>query len=153
MKNAMKTKINVQDIERTIDFENVNQKLLTLMESGGFKRRKTVTDLLDKVQGALIKARKSGVSFSALTTFLQESGIPASQATLRKYLHAHIGSKKSRKKSATGSKATRIIKAQPERKSELQSVQSRIDKNRAAFASYDDDHSDQGPRIADPKNV
>ena len=40
---AMKTKVNVEELERTLDFETVGKKLLNFAESGGFRRRKTAT--------------------------------------------------------------------------------------------------------------
>ena len=61
----MKTTAKMEALERSIDFESVGKRLLALTESGGFKRRKTVTDLLDKVKGVLIKARESGASCGA----------------------------------------------------------------------------------------
>jgi hypothetical protein len=148
----MKTKVNVHELEQSIDFEAVGKKLLDLAESGGFKRRKTVADLLDKVQEALLKAREGGVSFRALTAFLQESGIPVSEPTLRQYLHAQGGSKKPRRKTAAKPAAT----PKPSGEMKPQPVQSRIDENRAkntppAPSPYV--RRERGPRIADPGNV
>lgn len=62
----MKTKVNLEELEKTIDFETVGKKLLGLAESGGFRRRKNVANLLDKVREALLKARESGVGVAAL---------------------------------------------------------------------------------------
>ncbi len=90
----MKTQINVEELERTIDFESVGKRLLGLAENGGFGRRKTVAALLDRVRDALLKPRESGAGVAALSAFLRDSGIPVSEATLRQYLRTHGGSKK-----------------------------------------------------------
>jgi hypothetical protein len=91
----MKSKPSWSEIEGRIDFGSVNQKLAQFAASGA-GRRKTVTDLLDKVKDALIQARSNGVSYRALTAFLNESGLPVSEPTLRQYLSAHGAGKKSR---------------------------------------------------------
>jgi hypothetical protein len=72
----MKTKVNVEELERTIDFEAVVKKLLGLAESGGFRRRKTVATLLDKARDALLKVRDSGASIAALSTFCGRAASP-----------------------------------------------------------------------------
>jgi len=155
----MKPAMKVEELEQSIDFERVNKRLLELTASGGFKRRKTVADLLDKVKEALLKARESGVSFPALSAFLQESGIPVSQATLRQYVRAQTAGKKPRRKSAAKVTGRPTVPAQPfgERKVPVapQSAQSMIEANRAQNAT-EGHHSfrrrERGPRIADPKN-
>ena len=92
----MRTKIDFEKIEKGLDFEAVSRNLETLTASGGLKRRKTVSDLLDKVKPALVKARENKVSFQALTEFLISSGIPVSEPTLRQYLSAGKKNKKRR---------------------------------------------------------
>lgn len=98
-------KKDIETIESTLDFESVSQKLENLSNSGELRRRKTVADLLDKVRPALLKARENKVPFSALATFLKESGIPVSEPTLRQYMNALPSAKKSRKRPAIKSAA------------------------------------------------
>jgi hypothetical protein len=157
---SMKTQINVEELERTIDFEAVGKKLLGLAESGGFKRRKTVADLLGKVRGALLKARDSGASTAALATFLRESGIPVSEATLRQYLRAQGASKRPRRqparKSTAGPQPSGEAKPQPEPQPEAKPVQNWIEQRRAEnppAAREPFAQRSRGPRVADPKNV
>jgi hypothetical protein len=83
----MTKKTNLEEIEKKIDFESVTQKLDNLSTSGGLKRRKKVSDLLDKVKPALLRARENKVSLQSLTEFLNSSGIPVSEPTLRHYLN------------------------------------------------------------------
>lgn len=83
----MKSKPNWSEIENRIDFGSVSQKL-TQFATSGAGRRKTVADLLDKVKDALIQARSNGASYRALAAFLEESGLPVSEPTLRQYLRA-----------------------------------------------------------------
>ena len=160
----MKTTAKMEELERSIDFESVSKRLLDLTENGGFKRRKTVADLLDKVKGALLKARESGASFAALTAFLRECGIPVSEATLRQYLRAQGGSKKLRRKSAFKSvtepaaapTAAPKVFGETKVRIETQTVKDRIEENRAGNAPAAHDPFAprvRGPRIADPKNV
>jgi hypothetical protein len=155
----MKTKINFEELEKTIDFESVGKKLLGLAESGGLNRRKTVADLLDKVREALLKTRETGVGVAALSAFLRESGIPVSEATLRQYLRTHGGGKKTRRKSTTkpaaASKPSSEAQPQPEPKPEPKPVQSWIEERRVEDAPAVPDvfgRRSRGPRIADPKN-
>ena len=82
----MRAAVNIEELEKKIDFESVSSRLMQLSENGGLNRRKTITDLLDKVKPALEQAREKKVSFAALTQFLKESGIPVSEPTLRQYL-------------------------------------------------------------------
>ena len=160
----MKTAAKMEELERSIDFEIVSKRLLALTESGGFRRRKTVADLLDKVKGALLKARESGASFAALTAFLRECGIPVSEATLRQYVRAQGGSKKLRRK--TAAKSVNAPKAEPAAapkpfgetkvQIETQTVKDRIEENRTGNEQAGHDPFAprvRGPRIADPKNV
>ena len=156
----MKTAAKMEELERSIDFENVGKRLLALTACGGFKRRKIVADLLDKVKGALLKARESGASFAALTTFLRECGIPVSEATLRQYVRAQGGSKKPRRKiaakSVTEPAAAPKPLGEPKVQIETQTVKDRIEENRAANAPTGHDPfapRGRGPRIADPKNL
>ena len=156
----MKTAMKMEELERSIDFESVSKRLFDLTESGGFRRRKTVADLLDKVKGALLKARESGASFAALTAFLRECGIPVSEATLRQYVRAQDGSKKPRRKTAGKSVAEPAAAPNPfgetKARIETQTVKGRIEENRARSAPAGRDPfapRERGPRIADPKNV
>jgi hypothetical protein len=95
----MTTKTNLEEIEKNIDFESVTQKLDNLSSTGALKRRKKVSDLLDKVKPALLRARENKVSLQSLTEFLNGSGIPVSEPTLRHYLNLEKGGKKRRTKS------------------------------------------------------
>ena len=160
----MKTTTKMEELERSVDFESVGKRLLDWTESGGFKCRKTVADLLDKVKGALLKARESGASFAALTSFLRECGIPVSEATLRQYVRAQSGSKKLRRKSAVKSAVKSVGEpaavpksiGETKARTEMQIVKDRIEENRAGNAPAV--HVPfaprvRGPRIADPKNV
>ena len=160
----MKTAMKMEELERSIDFESVSKRLFDLTESGGFRRRKTVADLLDKVKGALLKARESGASFAALTAFLRECGILVSEATLRQYVRAQGGSKKPRRKIAAKSVAeptaapttTSKPLGEPKVQIETQTAKDRTEENRAANAPIGHDPyapRGRGPRIADPKNV
>ena len=156
----MRTKVNVEDLERTIDFETVGKKLLDLAESGGFRHRKTVTHLLDKVRDALLKARDSGAGVAALSAFLRESGIPVGEATLRQYLHAQGGNGTRRRKSAAkradGPKPSDEANPRPDPQAAAKPVQSWIEERRAEnppAAREPSAHRSPGPRIADPKNL
>jgi len=156
----MKPTMKVEELEQSIDFESVSKRLLELTASGGFKRKRTVADLLDNVREALLKARESGVSFPALTAFLQESGIPVSQATLRQYVRAQAVGKKPRRKSAAKATVRPTVPAQPMRQTNVpataQSAQSMIEANRTANAQspYIPLKRERGgPRIANPQRV
>ena len=96
----MNKKIDLEAIERTLDFESVSKKLETFVESGELSHRKTVADLLDKVRPALIKARENKVTFSALAEFLKTNGIPVSEPTLRQYMNALPDARRTRKRVA-----------------------------------------------------
>ena len=85
----MRTKLDIAALEHAIDFQAVAQTLNDLSTAEPRKRQNSITRLLDKVQPALLKARQNGVSLAALTATLKESGISVSEATLRRYLHAH----------------------------------------------------------------
>lgn len=85
----MRTKLDIAALEHSIDFQAVTEKLDHLSANGPRKRQSSVTDLLDKVRPALLRARQNKVSLVALTASLQESGLSVSEATLRRYLHAH----------------------------------------------------------------
>ena len=92
----MTKKTNLEEIEKNIDFESVSKKLENLTTTGGLKRRKKVSDLLDKLKPALLSARENKVSLQALTEFLNSSGIPVSEPTLRHYLNLEKGGRKRR---------------------------------------------------------
>ncbi len=85
----MRTKLDIEALEHSIDFQAVIRTLNDLSAGETRKRRNSVTRLLDKVQPALLQARQSGVSLVALTATLKENGISVSEATLRRYLKAH----------------------------------------------------------------
>ncbi len=85
----MKTKLDIASLEHSIDFQAVMEKLDTLSTSGSAQRHKSVYDLLDRIKPAILRARQSNVPLPTLTAFLRESGISVSEATLRRYLHAH----------------------------------------------------------------
>jgi hypothetical protein len=92
----MTKKTNLEEVEKNIDFESVTKKLDNLSTSGGLKRRKKVSDLLDKVKPALLRARENKVSLQSLTDFLNSNGIPVSEPTLRHYLNLEKGGRKGR---------------------------------------------------------
>jgi len=89
----MKQKPNWNEIESRIDFDAVSNKL-TEFSASGAGRRKTVADLLHKVKDAILKARSEGASYRALTAFLNNSGLPISEPTLRQYLRSHGAAKR-----------------------------------------------------------
>ena len=91
-------KLNIGEIEGRVDFESVSSRLEELVENGEFRKKKTMADLLNPVREALLKARESKVSFVALAKYLNESGIPVSEPTLRQYLQKFPGGKKRRKR-------------------------------------------------------
>jgi hypothetical protein len=163
----MKDKRNWKEIEARIDFENVRQQLLNLSASGKLKRRKSASDLLDKVKDALLKARGDGVSIAALAVYLTENGLPVSEPTLRNYLHAQ-GAYKRRPRRKTAGAITPSVPgvqptAQPKPHSEAKpgpkpkenTIQSLIDQRRAEAASSNSIPywRQEGPHIADPKNL
>lgn len=94
----MNKKLDIAAIEARVDFESVSSRLESLAQSGELRKRKTVSDLLDRVRPALLKARENKVSFVALAAYLNESGIPVSEATLRQYLQKFPGVKKRSKR-------------------------------------------------------
>jgi hypothetical protein len=91
-------KLDIAAIEAQVDFESVSSRLESLAQSGELRKRKSVSDLLDRVRPALLKARESKVSFVALAAYLNENGIPVSEPTLRQYLQKLPGRKKPRKR-------------------------------------------------------
>jgi hypothetical protein len=150
----MKAKPNWGEIEARLDFESVSRKLLNLSAGGALKRRKSASDLLDKVKEALLKARADGVSFAALAAFLTESGMPVSEPTLRHYLRGQGAGKKTRRKSAVAAKPKTQSVAEPEPKPETRTVQSLFEARRAETAMPPpSDPRIRGPRIADPQNL
>jgi len=84
----MKTKLDIASLEGSIDFQAVMEKLDALSTSGSPHRHKSVTDLLDRIKPALLRARQSHVPLLTLTAFLRENGISVSEATLRRYFRA-----------------------------------------------------------------
>jgi hypothetical protein len=82
----MKTKLDLDEIEKSINYEEVTKRLETLTTSGNFTRRKKVTDLLEKLKPALLRARENKVPLKTLASFVRESGIPITDANFQKYL-------------------------------------------------------------------
>lgn len=160
---SMKPKPNWTEIESRLDFESVSQKLLNLSAAGKLKRRKSASDLLDKVKDALLKARADGVSFATLAAYLTENGLPVSEPTIRQYLHAQGADKRrSRRKPAVALKPNTQQQPkpqpepQPEPKPETKPVQNLIDQSRADTALSPRRSLGErirGPRIADPRNL
>jgi hypothetical protein len=148
-------------IEARLNFEDVRQKLLNLSTSGKLKRRKSASDLLDRVKDALLKARSDGVSITALAAFLTENGLPVSEPTLRNYLHAQgaINRRRHRKTVAVSKPGVQEPQPKPQRpalpepKPETPTAQSLIDQRRAEAASTTSYRRREGPHIADPKNL
>jgi hypothetical protein len=157
----MQEKRNWNLIEARLNFEDVRQKLLNLSASGNLKRRKSASDLLDRVKDALLKARSDGVSITALAAFLTENGLPVSEPTLRNYLHAQgaINRRRHRKTVAVSKPGVQEPQhkpqspALPEPKPETPTAQSLIDQRRAEAAPTTSYRRREGPHIADPKNV
>jgi hypothetical protein len=141
----MKPKPNWSEIEERIDFNSVSQKL-TQFATSGAGRRKTVIDLLDKVKDALLEARSNGASYRALAAFLNESGLPVSEPTLRQYLREHGAQKRRQKaRSVAKPKAEPAQPRQPARKPAVAPPR--------ASTAQRSDHESGGPRIADINNL
>lgn len=93
----MKQKSNYDEIERQIDFKALTGRLNALSEKNNH-RRKTVFDVLDNVREEILTARqKRKVSYCVLAKELTDAGVPVSEPTLRKYIHAQGIGKKRRK--------------------------------------------------------
>jgi len=156
---TMKEKPNWTEIESRLDFESVSQKLLDLSAAGKLKRRKSASDLLDKVKDALLKARADGVSFATLATYLTENGLPVSEPTLRQYLHTQGADKKrSRRKAAAALKPNtqQQPEPQPEPRPETKPVQNLCEQSRADAPLPPRQSLGErirGPRIADPRTI
>ncbi len=143
----MKAKPNWNELEARLDFTNIEQKLRNLIADGKLKRKKSASDLLDKVKDALIHARAKGVSIAALAAFLKENGLPVSEPTLRHYLRAQGVNRRMRRTKPHSQSAKPLapvssasIEAEP---------QTAI--THAPNAPLNLRH--RGPRIADPKNL
>jgi hypothetical protein len=152
----MKQKPNWSEIESRTDFGSVNLKLEQFATSGA-GRRKTVADLLDKVNDALLQARGSGVSYRALAAFLKENGMPVSEPLLRQYLRRH-GANKTRATRAPAGKPG----AQRAAANASPALETREQKAPVKSAPYvpkvrplaeTDPWEHQGPRIADPSTL
>jgi hypothetical protein len=140
---------------------------LNLSASGKLKRRKSASDLLDKVKDALLKARGDGVSIAALAAFLTENGLPVSEPTLRNYLHAQGAYKRRPRRKIAGTVTPGVPDAQPTAqpkphseakpapKPEENTVQNLIEQHRAEAASSSpiSYRRPNGPRIADVRNL
>lgn len=94
----MKTKLDIAALEHSIDFEAVTQALNKLSSDPPRTRQNSVSRLLDKVQSTLLEARQHGATLAAMNASLKENGICVSEATLRRYLHAHGIRHKSRRR-------------------------------------------------------
>lgn len=93
----MKEKPNYDEIESRVDFKTLAGRLNALSEKDN-RQRKTVFDVLDKVREEILSARqKRKVSYCVLAKELTAAGIPVSEPTLRKYIHAQGIAKKRRK--------------------------------------------------------
>ena len=155
----MKEKPNWTEIESRLDFKSVSQKLLNLSAAGKLKRRKSASDLLDKVKDALLKARADGVSFATLAAYLTENGLPVSEPTIRQYLHAQGADKRrSRRKAAVALKpeTQQQPKPQPEPRPEAKPVPNFTEQSPADTALSPRRSLGErirGPRIADPRTV
>ena len=99
-----KPKPNWNEIEGRIDFDAVNAKLTEFTKKGAGSK-KTVADLLHKVKDSILKARSEGASYRALTTFLNGTGLPISEPTLRQYLRSNGAPKRKVKPTNNRSKA------------------------------------------------
>ena len=156
----MKSKPNWSEIEGRIDFGQVSQKL-TQFAASGAGRRKTVVDLLDKVKDALMQARSNGASYRAMATFLNESGLPVSEPTLRQYLKTQGGGKRPRARNTASNRSepnTQIPRetqehkvqpqAQPPQPSDAATRKPEEQPVREPWTPRT-----RGPRIADPKNL
>lgn len=86
---AMRTKLDIAALERSIDFDAVIQSLNRLSSDPPRTRQNSVSHLLDKVQPTLLEARQNGVSLATLVATLKGNGISVSEATLRRYLRSH----------------------------------------------------------------
>ena len=160
---SMKPKPNWTEIESRLDFESVSQKLLNLSAAGKLKRRKSASDLLDKVKDALLKARADGVSFATLAAYLTENGLPVSEPTIRQYLHAQEADKRrSRRKAAVALKPETQHQPkpqpepQPEPRPEAKPVPNLTEQSPADTALSPRRSLGErirGPRIADPRTL
>lgn len=110
----MRTNINIEELEKKLDFRSLNQKLLNQLETGGFTPRKTVANLLDNVADTLIKARNRNISFKALAEFLKQNGLPVSEGRLRDYLHSKGVAKQKRQPRPTQRPRTTATMPEPE---------------------------------------
>ncbi len=90
----MKTKLELDELEKRIDYESLIQKLDALCVTGEFSERRKVTDLLDKLKPALLRAREKHVPVRVLAKYVIDSGIPITEATFRKYLAGYEPKKK-----------------------------------------------------------
>ncbi len=90
----MKTKLELDEIEKRIDYESLIKKLDALSVTGEFSERRKVTDLLDKLKPALLRAREKHVPIRVLAKYVIDSGIPLTEATFRKYLAGYEPKKK-----------------------------------------------------------
>ena len=145
----MKTKTNWDEIESKLNFASIDQQLRELVTKGKLNRRRSVSDLLDKVKDALIAARNQGASFAALSAFLKDNGLPVSEPTLRHYVRKQnaAGRPIRRKRAVKAIKSTAAIAASSPQLTEMKH------QTTASAAAPQLKARERGPRIPDPKTL
>jgi hypothetical protein len=83
--------MNVKINQAEINFDAVNKGLEELSKSGSLNERKKLSDVLDQLREPLIQAFKRGVTFKALTAFLNANSISISESSLRLYINNSLG--------------------------------------------------------------
>jgi hypothetical protein len=117
----MKEKPNYDEIEKQIDFKVLTGRLNALSEKNN-RQRKTVFDVLDNVREEILSARqKRKVSYCVLAKELTAAGVPVSEPTLRKYIHAQGIGKKRRKIQSPANENSKGGGATPETQTETKS--------------------------------
>ncbi len=148
----MKAKPNWNELEARLDFTNIDQKLRNLIADGKLKRKKSASDLLDKVKDALIQARANGVSFAALAAFLKENGLPVSEPTLRHYLRAQGVNRRMRRRKTNSQSANASSRRAAASDASLP-TKAELQPPLATPAVSSWRMRERGPRIADVKNL
>ncbi|HUK83217.1 MAG TPA: hypothetical protein VLZ12_11370 [Verrucomicrobiae bacterium] len=93
----MTRSINVEEIKRRVDYKSLAQEIIMLSQAGGLKRLTPVVELLNPVKDSLIVARQNNASIRSLAMFLQQRGVPISEASLRRYLREQMNGAKRRR--------------------------------------------------------
>jgi hypothetical protein len=148
----VKAKPNWNELEACLDFASIDQKLRNLITSGKLKRKKSASDLLDKVKDALIQARANGVSFAALAAFLKENEVPVSEPTLRHYLRAQGVSKRVRRRK-TNSQSAGNLPSPVAASAAFVPAKAEPQPTIATLPPPSLKIRQRGPRIADAKNL